>query len=155
MQKFRNTTKICAVLLALLLLFSGCTVPAEISVTTVQTGKNDLADPHAAVVPFTDSLGNEFDTVPETPRVIALYGSFAQCWLLSGGTLVGVTEDAAEEFRNTWQILAMDGSCTVNDMMEYLKCSDKTVYARIKKLGGEYVLKKGRIYLAGEAPAET
>ena len=97
MQKFRNTTKICAVLLALLLLFSGCTVPAEISVTTVQTGKNDLADPHAAVVPFTDSLGNEFDTVPETPRVIALYGSFAQCWLLSGGTLVGVTEDAAEE----------------------------------------------------------
>ena len=65
------------------------------------------------------------------------------------------TEDAAEEFRNTWQILAMDGSCTVNDMMEYLKCSDKTVYARIKKLGGEYVLKKGRIYLAGEAPADA
>ena len=27
----------------------------------------------------------------------SLYGSFAQCWLLSGGSLVGVTEDAVEE----------------------------------------------------------
>ena len=56
------------------------------------------------------------------------------------------TEEAAESFRNTWQILALDGSVSVQDMMEYMGCSDKTVYARIKKLDGEFTLKKGRIY---------
>lgn len=30
-------------------------------------------------------------------RVVCLYGSYAEAWLLSGGTLVGVTEDAVEE----------------------------------------------------------
>ncbi len=30
-------------------------------------------------------------------RVVACYGSFADCWLLAGGTLVGVTEDAVTE----------------------------------------------------------
>jgi iron complex transport system substrate-binding protein len=30
-------------------------------------------------------------------RVVACYGSFADCWLLSGGTLAGVTEDAVAE----------------------------------------------------------
>lgn len=43
-----------------------------------------------------DSLGNEA-VLPEEPRVVSLYGSYAECWALSGGSLVGVTEDAAEE----------------------------------------------------------
>lgn len=30
-------------------------------------------------------------------RVVALYGSFAEAWLLAGGTLVGASEDAVEE----------------------------------------------------------
>ena len=84
--------KIITLFLTLLLLFSGC---------AAQPVPNAAADPMtdslAAVVPFTDSLGNEFPSVPENPRVIALYGSYAQCWQLSGGTLVGVTEDAVEE----------------------------------------------------------
>ena len=41
---------------------------------------------------------------------------------------------------------AMDGSVSVQDMMDYLGITDKTVYARLKKLDGEFVLKKGRIY---------
>ena len=36
-------------------------------------------------------------------------------------------------------------------MMEYLNITDKTVYARLKKMGGEFVLKKGRIYPANPA----
>lgn len=45
---------------------------------------------------LTDTMGNE--TVLQTDaRVIACYGSFAECWLLSGGSLVGVTRDALEE----------------------------------------------------------
>lgn len=43
-----------------------------------------------------DALGN-IATLPENPRVVSCYGSFAECWLLSGGKLVGVTKDAIEE----------------------------------------------------------
>lgn len=65
------------------------------------------------------------------------------------------TESAADEFRNAYQILNMNGTVGVQDMMEYLGVTDKTVYARLKKLGGEYVLKKGKIYQAGSAPADA
>lgn len=64
-------------------------------------------------------------------------------------------DDAAEEFRNAYQVLSMDGSVSVQDMMDYMGVSDKTVYARIKKLGGEYTLKKGRIFSAGTAPKDA
>ncbi len=47
-------------------------------------------------IPLTDSLGNTV-TLPPGARVVAGYASFAECWLLSGGTLVGVTEDAISE----------------------------------------------------------
>ena len=61
------------------------------------------------------------------------------------------SENAAEEFRNAFYVQAIDGSVSVPDMMAYLNISDKTVYARIKKLDGEFVLKKGRVYRAGDA----
>ena len=54
-------------------------------------------------------------------------------------------EACAEEFRNAYQALNMDGNVTVSDMMGYLNVSDKTVYARLKKMDGEFILKKGRI----------
>lgn len=60
-------------------------------------------------------------------------------------------ENAAEEFRNAFYVQAIDGSVSVQDMMSYLDISDKTVYARIKKMDGEFVLKKGRVYRAEDA----
>lgn len=45
---------------------------------------------------FTDVLGYEV-TLASHDRVAALYGSFAETWLLAGGELVGVTSDALEE----------------------------------------------------------
>ena len=33
----------------------------------------------------------------QAERVVSLYGSFSEAWMLSGGTLVGVTSDAIEE----------------------------------------------------------
>jgi len=57
---------------------------------------------------------------------------------------------ATEEFRTAFQILNVDGSVSVQDMMDYFKISDKTVYARIKKSGGEFRLEKSRIYLVGD-----
>lgn len=63
------------------------------------------------------------------------------------------SDAAAEEFRNAFNLQAVNGSVSVQEMMEYLGCSDKTVYARIKKMGGEFVLKKGRVY-PGEGAEE-
>ena len=45
---------------------------------------------------ITDSLGNTAE-LPDAPRVVSLYGSFAQCWVLSGGTLCGITQDAVDD----------------------------------------------------------
>ena len=43
----------------------------------------------------------------------------------------------------------MNGRITVQDMMEYMDLTDKTIYARLKKMGGEFVLEKGTIKRAG------
>ena len=47
-------------------------------------------------VAFTDALGNKL-AIHAPKRVVALMGSFAQTWLLAGGELVGVTDDAFDE----------------------------------------------------------
>ncbi len=47
-------------------------------------------------VVFTDALGKEI-SVRNPQRVVALMGSFAETWLLAGGELAGVTDDAFEE----------------------------------------------------------
>ena len=55
------------------------------------------------------------------------------------------TDDAAEEFRTAFSALNMDGKVTVKDMAEYMGVIDKTVYARLKKMGNEFTLDKGVI----------
>jgi iron complex transport system substrate-binding protein len=45
---------------------------------------------------ITDALGNQ-TVLSKNASVISAYGSFAECWLLSGGTLIGVTQDAIDE----------------------------------------------------------
>ena len=51
-----------------------------------------------SVVTFTDNLGREI-SVPKNPaRVAALLGSFADVWMLAGGTLCAAAEDAWEDF---------------------------------------------------------
>ena len=60
-------------------------------------------------------------------------------------------EAASEEFRNAYYAQATDGSVSVQDMMDYLGITDKTVYARLRKMEGEFVLKKGRIYSCDHA----
>lgn len=56
------------------------------------------------------------------------------------------SDTAADEFRSAYQALSFQDEVSVQDMMGYLQVSDKTVYARIKKMGGEFSVKKGRIY---------
>ncbi len=77
-------TRIISLLLCLLVLFgaSSCTQPASVKKTDG--------------VAITDDFGSTA-RIDASSRVVCAYGSFAQCWLLSGGTLVGVTEDAVNE----------------------------------------------------------
>lgn len=59
-------------------------------------------------------------------------------------------EAAAEEFCTAYNALNVDGKVTVSDMAEYLDVIDKTIYARIRKMGGEFVLEKGVIRRVGQ-----
>ncbi len=52
---------------------------------------------------------------------------------------------AADEFRTAFDVLNMDGKVTVKDIAEYMGLIDKTVYARLKKMDGEFALDKGVI----------
>ena len=54
------------------------------------------AQEQPAAVTFTDALGYEV-SLSGWDRVVSLYGSFAEVWLLAGGTLAGTTADAVEE----------------------------------------------------------
>ena len=76
MKKFLAVLLLCALLV-------GC-APVEINT------ENSVV--------FTDALGREV-SVPKNPeRVAALLGSFADVWVLSGGTLCAAAEDAWEDF---------------------------------------------------------
>ena len=56
------------------------------------------AEPEEAALSFTDALGREV-SVPAAPqRVAALLGSFAEVWVLSGGTVCAAPEDAWDDF---------------------------------------------------------
>lgn len=74
-------------ILSLILCGCGAQEP-KTSLAAVSSGAQELA--------LTDSDGVKL-SVPGNPRVVCLYGSFAEAWRLAGGTLAGVTEDALEE----------------------------------------------------------
>ena len=46
---------------------------------------------------FSDALQREVTLEKKPERVVAFLGSFGESWLLAGGTLLGVTEDAISE----------------------------------------------------------
>ena len=57
---------------------------------------NSDTTPAKTVWEYTD--GNERQVkINSAERVVSIYGSFAECWQLAGGELVGVTEDAVSE----------------------------------------------------------
>lgn len=73
---------VCGLLAALLL--AACAAPAP------------SAAAQDSAVEFVDAQGTQV-ALQSWDRVVSLYGSFAELWLLSGGTLVGATTDAVEE----------------------------------------------------------
>ena len=75
--------KILTMLLLCALVLTGC--------ASVETNKGNS-------VVFTDALGREVAVSKEPKRVAALLGSFADVWVLSGGSLCAAAEDAWEDF---------------------------------------------------------
>ena len=73
---------LCGLLAALLL--AACAAPAPSAAAT------------DSAVEFVDAQGTQV-ALQSWDRVVSLYGSFAELWLLSGDTLVGATTDAVEE----------------------------------------------------------
>ena len=86
---------LAALALSAVLLLSGCATPAQ----NETTPESSSAAPETTAVServITDSCGTKTE-LPDDPCVVSLYGSFAECWLLSGGKLAGITEDAVDE----------------------------------------------------------
>ena len=94
-------------LLLLSVLLSGCTAPA-----TVQTGEGYYT--------FSDSTG-ETVILPRKPEKVAvLFSSFAEVWLLSGGTVsvtvgeavsAAVEPAAGEKCERCWKVLPTVSEC--------------------------------------------
>jgi len=84
----RSFGRLFSIIITLFLLFSafGCTDGGENS--------PDVSDG----VLVTDALGGSV-RLKKGARVVSCYASFADCWLLSGGELIGVTIDAVEEHK--------------------------------------------------------
>ncbi len=89
--------RIAATLLIFLLL-CGCATGQTPS-SDVKSASSSAPEPSASsaqTLSLTDSNGDTVE-VPQNPRTVCLYGSYADAWLLAGGSLVGTTEDAVEE----------------------------------------------------------
>ena len=69
----------------LLLAFCGC---------SAENGGEEAED----AVTFTDALGREVSVRRSPQRVAALIGSFADVWVLAGGSICATAEDAWEDF---------------------------------------------------------
>ena len=100
--------RILPLFLALALLLTGCTAVSTTETTSQAVSQVDSpssalesapesASSQLESISITDSNGSQITLDTSAPRVVAAYGSFAEAWLLAGGELVGVTQDALEQ----------------------------------------------------------
>ena len=83
--------RLASLLLALAALTACATAPEQPSPPAPAPSAQQ--DQQSTAYTFTDALGNTV-TVDRPQRVVSFYGSFAEMWVLAGGTLVGTTDDA-------------------------------------------------------------
>ena len=87
--------RLIAILAAAMMLLTACTSGGgSASVPAASAGAEQSAQGTCA---FTDSLGNHIELEQPPKRVAALLGSYAETWLLAGGEVVAVTQDAYDE----------------------------------------------------------
>ena len=86
------------VLAAAMILLSACAPGGGEASTSAPTTSSAGAEQSAqGTCTFTDSLGNTVELEQPPKRVAALLGSYAEPWLLAGGEVVAVTQDAYDE----------------------------------------------------------
>ena len=86
--------RLVTVLAAAMLLLSACAPGGGGASSTSSAGAEQSAQ---GTCTFTDSLGNTVELEQPPQRVAALLGSYAETWLLAGGEVVAVTQDAYDE----------------------------------------------------------
>ena len=86
--------RLASLLLALAALTACATAPEQPSQPAPAPPAQQ--DQQSTAYTFTDALGNTV-TVDRPQRVVSFYGSFAEMWVLAGGTLVGTTDDAISQ----------------------------------------------------------
>ncbi len=86
--------RLASLLLALATLTACATAPEQPSQPAPAPPAQQ--DQQSTAYTFTDALGNTV-TVDRPQRVVSFYGSFAEMWVLAGGTLVGTTDDAISQ----------------------------------------------------------
>lgn len=92
LYKLTLLTTICTIILSTV----GCNNNEYSS--AVDTGvPNETATVSDNFYEFTDFLGNDVVLDKKPEKVISLLGSYAETWILSGGSLIGVTDDAISE----------------------------------------------------------
>ena len=85
-------------LAAAMILLSACAPGGGEASTSAPTTSSAGAEQSAqGTCTFTDSLGNTVELEQPPKRVAALLGSYAETWLLAGGEVVAVTQDAYDE----------------------------------------------------------
>ncbi|MDR0285199.1 MAG: ABC transporter substrate-binding protein [Propionibacteriaceae bacterium] len=95
----------------------GTPAPPASSTTSAGTPTATAATPMTHQ--FTDDLGNPV-VVASTDRVVATMGSFANMWELAGGTLVGATTDAAQDYTLTSPDVAPVGDFTAPNVEQII-----------------------------------
>ena len=81
----------CFKIIAIILCFSVLS-----SLLTACSSEQNEYDQSAVI--FTDALGREVSVPKEPERVAALIGSFADVWMLAGGSVCATAEDAWDDF---------------------------------------------------------
>ena len=87
----RSYMRKCFKIIAIIICFSVLS-----SLLTACSSEQNEYDQSAVI--FTDALGREVSVSKEPERVAALIGSFADVWMLAGGSVCATAEDAWDDF---------------------------------------------------------
>ena len=83
--------------LAAMLLLTACAPGGGDASSSIPTASASVEQSIPGTCTFTDSMGNTVELAQPPKRVAALLGSYAETWLLAGGEVVAVTQDAYDE----------------------------------------------------------
>ena len=83
--------------LAAMLLLTACAPRGGDASSSIPTASASVEQSIPGTCTFTDSMGNTVELEQPPKRLAALLGSYAETWLLAGGEVVAVTQDAYDE----------------------------------------------------------